>query len=298
MTYGIKIAKPGKSVHSTDMRDLSVDMNTFSMFKLHSTQSTTVTLNAGDSEASTTISHGLGYVPAFLVYYKRSDESVERLLPDIPFGVDPNLYPWAYATNTGVTVGYAYNQPYNQIVKDTFNTCYTSMGGGTNSFTGFGKLVGPATHYGGFQYQNVVIANSTPITSASLEYTSGDGDDPPGNDTKVITYGIDKDTCPDFGSDMGYDKTTASTAQNVSTLTDGQSFGINVTGQVQEIINRAGWTSGNNMGFYTFDNGTSETDLPTYKSTYGSNIVKLTITLTGSLTISFRVIIFKDKIAD
>lgn len=94
MTHGIKIAKPGKSVHSTDMRDLSVDINTFSMFKLHSSSTTSVSFSAGDTEKSSTVSHGLGYVPAFLIYYKRSDESVERLLPDIPYGVGFDYYPW------------------------------------------------------------------------------------------------------------------------------------------------------------------------------------------------------------
>ena len=144
MTYGIRIAKPGKSVDSTDMRDLSVDMNQFSMFKLESSTSTSVTLNEDQTEVSTTVSHSLGYVPAFLVYYKRSDESVERLIPDVPASVGFDFYPWAYATTTGITVGFSAATPYNRqtiAVSDMWNQYW-----GDSDFF-LGKLGGTGSYY-------------------------------------------------------------------------------------------------------------------------------------------------------
>ncbi len=291
MTYGIKIAKPGKSVYSTDMRDLSLDLNTFSMFKLHSSGTTSVTLNAGDSEKSTTISHGLGYVPAFLVYYKRSDESVERLLPDIPYGVDFDFYPWAYATTTGVTVGYSSVDPYNQVICAMTDGYLNS---GTNALIGVGNHPSLGSYDCGYRFGVVPIDKNATIVSASVDFyiASKTGS----NDVYMKTWGIDEDNVGSFGSDLGKTKTTAEVTQNTGAGTSSY-FGINATSIVQEITTRSGWVNGNAMGFYTFNNGTAS-------GSYVLDVIGslpdtfLKITTGGSITVSFRVIIFKDKIAD
>lgn len=294
MTYGIKIAKPGKSVHSSDLRDLSVDLNTFSMFKLHSTSTTSVTINGGDSEKSATVSHSLGYVPAFLVYYKRSDESVERLIPDIPYGVDFDFYPWAYATTSGVTVGYSCKDPYNQV---------EATGNINNIHEDFwyepaqsGIIVGTSEGGNGYdsaiRFSNVTLAKDQSISSAQVELNhvfSG----PTNSDTRYKIYGIDEDDIGD-GFASNSTKTDAYDERTQSKQGDFFNFATDVVDQVREIIARSGWTSGNHMGF-TFNNNGSPTGAyigDNYDTTIALKVVK-----SGSLTISFRVMIFKDKIA-
>ena len=70
---------------------------------------------------------------------------------------------------------------------------------------------------------------------------------------------------------------------------------MNVTGQVQEIVNRAGWSYGNMMGFKFYDNG-SPANVRAYDDPDIGSDSKLTITYGGGATLNFRVIIFKDKI--
>jgi len=114
---------------------------------------------------------------------------------------------------------------------------------------------------------------------------------------KIKTYGIDEDNTADFSSSpMGRDETTSVTTQNVSVPSAGNYFGINVRDQVAEITTRSGWSSGNSLGFKIFDNGSpdsvwTEDDQPT-----GINS-RLEIIYGDSTTITFRTIIFKDKIA-
>jgi len=291
MTYGIKIAKPGKSVHSTDLRDLSVDMNTFSMFKLHSSSTTSVSFSAGDTEKSATVSHALGYVPAFLVYYKRSDESVERLLPDIPYGVDFDYYPWAYATTTGITVGYTYATPFNRTIVTGDNA-----GIREELWTGSaGLIVGNVSGSGkssAIRLASVPVPKNGSFTLANLEIKhvfSG----PTNSDTKYKIYGIDEDNVG-TGFDWNYAKTSAYDARNQAKVGSWWNFGTDVLDQVNEITTRAGWSSGNAMGFiFTEDGSASDAYIGDDTDTYP----ELTIDTSGSLTISFRVIIFKDKIA-
>ena len=102
------------------------------------------------------------------------------------------------------------------------------------------------------------------------------------------------DDCPTFGSDLGQAETTANTTQSVA-APQGERFGITVTSLVQEIVNRAGWLSGNNLGFYINDNGSASN---AYVSTYSAAPdIHLTIKKSGTATVDFRCIVFKDKIS-
>lgn len=66
MNYGVKIAKSGKSVSSTDPRDFIFNSD-YSTIKIYEENSVSITVNAG---ASTTISveHGLDFVPMCWVF--------------------------------------------------------------------------------------------------------------------------------------------------------------------------------------------------------------------------------------
>jgi len=286
-TPRIRVAKPGKSIFSSDVRDFRFDER-YAMFKYHSTTNTSVTLNAGDTEASATVSHALGYTPAFIAYYKRSDESVWRILPDIPYGVGFDVYPWAYATTTGVTVGYTSATPYRQfdtIVSDG----YTNWG--TNAVIAAGQYDGGSWDCG-YRFGSVAVAKNAGIASATIEFRidtkQGSGD------VSIKTWGIDEDNVGSFGSDLGKSKTTAETSQNVA-AGSGSYVGINVKSIVEEITTRSGWSYNNAMGFYTFNNGTPNGRYISDGLGMGDDTF-LRIALSGSLTVSFRVIIFKDKI--
>lgn len=293
MTTGIKVSKPGESIFSNDIRNLSFHHD-YTMLKYHSNTTTTSTLNAGDTESSATVSHSLGYVPAFLVYYKRSDESVERLIPDIPYGVGFDLYPWAYATTTGITVGYSSADPYNQISILTTDYYNSSTGRG-NVYTGNHPVSG--TLNGAMYFPGVTLNKDQSIVSAGIDYrvySKGSGT----GDVLMRTTGIDEDNTGDFsGYPFGRDQTTASTSQSQSLGSTPFTFEVNVKSQVEEIIARAGWSSGNAMAFLVLDNGSPSDVYVGDGLGAGIDVSKLIITKTGSLTISFRVIIFKDKIA-
>ena len=287
-TPRVRVAKPGKSIFSSDVRDFRFDER-YAMFKYHSTTNTTVTLNGGDTEKSSTVSHALGYVPAFIAYYKRSDESVWRILPDIPYGVGFDMYPWAYATTTGVTVGYTSANPYN-MVSYSFSDYWSSFdnlndhwSAGKTSF-GFG---------GAFRFTGIALNKNQSISAAAVEVgVTAKGAS--AGDIKMKHYGIDEDNTGNFSSDpMGRSKTTAVTTQNHSPATPNYNFSFDVKAQVEEIIARNNWASGNAIGFITNDNGSADNVWVVARNSTNT----LFITKSGSLTVSFRVIIFKDKIA-
>lgn len=288
-TPRIRVAQPGKSIFSTDIRDFRFDER-YGMFKYHSTTNTSVALNAGYTEASATVSHALGYTPAFIAYYKRSDESVWRILPDIPYGVGFDMYPWAYATTTGVTVGYTSAIPYNRItvtgdnsgIREELWTGSAGIIGGNASGSGYSSAI---------RFWGVPVAKNGSFVSASLEIKdifSGSST----SDTKVKLYGIDEDNVG-TGFDWNYAKTTAVTNRSQNPNSGRWNFSIGVLDQVNEITSRSGWTYGNAMGFIFNDDG-SPTNA--YIGDDTNSYPELQVTISGTLTVYFRVIIFKDKI--
>jgi hypothetical protein len=296
-TFGLKVSKTGASVGSTDVRDLIFHHN-YTMLKYHSNTSTSVTLTEDQTEASTTVSHNLGYVPAFLVYYKRSDESVERLIPDIPYGVDFDYYPWAYATTTGVTVGYSYKTYFNRATytaTDYYNTYW-----GDNSAYLIGRTGAPPTidgstgRNGAVRFTNVAIAGADTITRAKVYLYAGNKN---GSSSLVVrwhNYGIDEDNTASFGDPFGRDTTTATSYQERTVPGLGDYVEVDVLDEATEIKNRVGWSSGNAMGFTFIEDG-GDDSASFWDTTPPYSYMELT--KDGSLTVYFRVIIFKDKIA-
>ncbi len=66
MTYGIKIAKSGKSVSSTDPRDYIFNSE-YPTLKIYEENSTSVTVGAGSS-TTVSVTHGLSFVPMCWVF--------------------------------------------------------------------------------------------------------------------------------------------------------------------------------------------------------------------------------------
>jgi hypothetical protein len=300
--WGIKITKPGTAVTTTDPR-LQLLNTKYTMLKFHSITDTTVTINAGSATGSATVSHSLGYVPAFMAFAYGSDPWVQQLddagqiIPiytSLKSG-NPNIE--SYVNSTGVTTTVTLPENYNEYRYDWTNPSdlYDDKFG-ARSYTVTGHKDGIGRSHA-IKFDGVAVGQGSTIVSANLDhYAETRWVSSPAQDMKLKTYGIDTNTCDSFDSNpMGRDKTTAVTSQTQVVPATGEYFGTNVTSQVQEIINRAGWSSGNDIGFLVFDdNGPDGNAL---EDDSANHKLSITTRVAGSITFKIRVIIFKDKIA-
>ena len=105
------------------------------------------------------------------------------------------------------------------------------------------------TTVAGVRFQNVTIPPGAVINAATLSMKKpGFGD--PGGATTLI-YGIAEDNTADMSTDpKGRTKTSASTAYNFPSFTVANTVYTSgdISAQIQEIVNRAGWASGNALG--------------------------------------------------
>lgn len=140
-----------------------------------------------------------------------------------------------------------------------------------------------------FRFPSVNIAQGTAIGSASFTFDQLQNYTGLGNLGNVTLFGQAIDNAPQFavtsGDISGRATTTASVAG--STIVDGPGgFPVNVTAIVQEILNRAGWVSGNAIVIIFKGNGTGSTNFAQpYMWDYFSGTVyhaKLTINLPSS----------------
>lgn len=76
--YGIKIAKPGKSIDSTDPKDY-IFWSKYQTLSLYSKVTTSITLPAGQQSATVTITHNLGYYPHVWVFANDCGNRYSRL---------------------------------------------------------------------------------------------------------------------------------------------------------------------------------------------------------------------------
>lgn len=286
--WGIKVTKTGKGVTSTDLRDLLMHSN-YSMFKYHLDTTTTMTINAADTSKTVTVPHNLGYVPAFLVY--SNDSTYTTLLPQrrsYYTGEDEHIFATADSTNIYIK--------WKSIVPYLRNTYYAtdSWSSAIERYsTSIGNYGDP---FGGLScallFENLPVTRTETISSAVMDFSvtlKGSN-----NDVKMRTYGIDEDNTSSFGGyPLGRTTTSAYKEQAQSSAGTPFTFGINVIDMFNEVRTRGGWASGNNMGFLMFDNGTTT-------GAYffgGYSDCKLTIQRSGTLSYSFRILVFKDKIA-
>lgn len=292
--YGIKVSKEGKSIDSNDSRDLLMSSK-YPMFKYHDVQSSSFTFVPGDSEKFADVSHNLGYVPAFIAYMQDLNDTSKLMFMMSPPPTDFGLAPFAYADSAKIRIGLAllgflYNQV-NQFYSDRWETHFSS-----NTFFEIGNRSDLGfTQEGAYRFTNITIAQGTTITSAVLSsYVSFKGTS--SSNTKVKIYGILETNTASFSSSpMSRTKTTAFTSENVALPSTGQYSNHDVTTQLQEIINQAGWAYGNAAGFI-FLNDSSPSDA-WWQDSSGGSTSHLTVTFGGNTTINFKVIIFKDKIA-
>ena len=108
---------------------------------------------------------------------------------------------------------------------------------------------------GAMRFLNVTIPKDTSVNLAKLMFRI---DNHEGGGVKFKVYGIDEDNTANFSSyPFNRAKTTASTSVEWGSPSSGSWAEIDVQGIVNEIVSRASWSSGNAMGFFFSDNGTS-----------------------------------------
>lgn len=118
-----------------------------------------------------------------------------------------------------------------------------------------GRLAGGARTYVGLRFQTIGVPRGATIVSATLTMDVMVVNNSP----DINVYGDDVDDAPPWSSPGsrvkdGLSKTTAVT--NITPASYGP-YPISVASIVQEIVNRPGWVSGNNMRFGLFNNATS-----------------------------------------
>ena len=283
-THGIKVSKAGFDVENSDIRNLILHSD-YDMFKYHSTLSGDIIIATGDQTGTLELTHGLGYVPAFLVY---KDNSL--FTPDTI----------AYADTNKIYITQDLGSPYNEtdLNYTANNVRYDTRPGVFGNGLAYyaGNWLG-STDSSGFLWEGVEIPQGQTISSANfrLEHiavSAGNGN----NHVNFKIWGIDEDN----DTDMSGSKTDAYVAIERASVSPWAEQQMDVTGIVQEIVNRGGWNSGNNISIVMEDNST-----PNYGFLYTLNPptvtdIKLEIVMysgSGSLTSNFKVVVFKDKIA-
>lgn len=291
--YGIKVMKEGYDISDTDIRNILMSSK-YPMLKYHSDNTGSVSFNPGESDKYIEFTHGLGYTPAFIAFYEYGGRIYNVNAIQAVGAGTAGAYAWS--NSTVVRVGFAFTgRAYGEkrFTISSNDDVYDAYWGLVGWFL-LGKESGNARN-GAVRFRNVGIAKNEPISSATLtiefEFNSGAN-----KDLKSIVRGIDEDNTADFtgGAPMDRSSTDANTT-NSTNLSSNTKVNVNVTGQVQEITTRAGWASGNSMGFQLRDNGSD--DGVYIEDDYGTGATtNLTVFSGSALTVNFRVIIFKDRL--
>lgn len=145
----------------------------------------------------------------------------------------------------------------------------------------------------GFRFPSITVAQGATVSSAVLKFDLLNNYSGVGTVSTTTVYGEAADTSAAFaatGSNIsGRSRTTASVAGSTlnDTNTQFQTTGITVTSIVQEIVNRAGWSSGNALAILFIGNGSSGNFVQPYMWDYfsGTYLARLTITTGAAATV-------------
>lgn len=276
--YGIKVSQPGYDVKTCDPQYLvfSSKYPTLRVF----TQGNGQILNS--TGRTVTITHGLGYVPAFLVHSRVDAIYAAGYFSSDDFFINPLTYPAGGCHIERDVVSWADTDKLYIKCEEDFGNNYYSTGnlgiggpttdysyslggawGGSGTFA-IGRKSGE-NYEGAIRFRNVTIAKNEAIVSADLLIYCGSVT---GNQTIRHRFsGIDEDNTADFsGNPFGRTRTTA--GDNFSYTISGTPTYISVGCQsiIEEITTRAGWASGNAIGFIFKAEGT-DSDNNTYITT-------------------------------
>lgn len=286
--------KEGYGVDSTDIRNILMSSK-YTFLKEYTTSTGSSTISAGNKTCYVDFSHSLGYIPFFLAYVSVSslEDGKERMIPAyswgsvISGGYSIAAFSNAYANSSIIRCSYELTNPYNKFSYNADQIYHELDSGSVNILAGNASGNGYSS---AVRFPNVVVNQSETVVSAQINWTdqvSG----PTNLDTKMKVFGLDYDNCPDVTTSLT--RTDAYISQSQSKVSGTFGFNSNVKSQLEEIIARSGWSSGNRMGF-SIDNDGSPTDA--YVGGTNSSFATLDIIRSGTITVNFRVLIFKDKI--
>ena len=296
--FGIKVTNDNSDIGTADPRTISMSSQ-YTMFKIHSDGTQTGTITPGNSTGTITFTHGLGYVPAFWVYVVDSDGK-QRIADHTPESIDVLGGYGAYAGTNTITCIYNLGYNWNEIKTGQWSDAIDSSG---NFRLQVGREGGGTNYDCGVMWENVTNTNFIFGTLVNLPQGATIGTafidfqvDAKGTSTAdgtIKCLGIDRSNLVEL-TDLGNAETAAVGTQTVANIAVGEGFGIPVTAQVQEIVDRVDWVSGGNMGFHI--RRVDSPDDKWFRDTTTDPDTSLTIRKTGNATFSFRVVIFKDKV--
>ncbi len=283
--FGLKIMKMGyDALTDNDIRHMILSSK-FPFLNYHGQASGTISWATGDSNIKyVDIAHGLNYIPLVIGYRGNIDDfeagGGQTILPNshtAASGDTITFYPYVDSTNIRIKLNmndvFYFGGGYDDYNYSQFNSeSYTS------DYIIIGKKSG-TTYWSEIYFQPTIDQGET-IKSASLQINV-DSKGAGSGDLKTHTHAYDD----------SWSYTTAYKNNQNSLPTAGEWIGIDVKDLVQEMVNRGSWASGNIMGFLLEDNGSNDN---VWLKSYAA---QLTITLDRGLSVQYRVIVFKNKIA-
>jgi hypothetical protein len=256
--YGIKISQPGYDVNIATPDQLAFSSK-YKTLKISSNGSGTV--SSSTDGGLVTIAHNLGYTPVFLVHVDPGQLGNFYIAPYTPSGIFGTTFISAYADNTNL-----YIKAVADTTTDTYYLDSTVAQSMAREVEGVGYLTGGWAigndasgnyRYGAVRFLGIDLDKSESFTSATLglyvyydQYGSGP--------VKMTVWGIDEDNtgaCDAGTAATARDKTTASDNYQ-ATVSQGNTWSVDVSDQVAEITSRAGWSNSNALGLMFWDNGT------------------------------------------
>lgn len=313
--YGIKVSKPGYDVKTAAANNL-VFSSEYSTLRVKQQGSGTVKHSTG---RTVTIAHNLGYVPMFLVhstpaelwsygggFYQSGDYFINPVVPVVTGACHLGRGVTAYADDTNLyievedDVGWDYFHPSTSVSED-YAYEYNSGGYWTDyTIVGYSSSSSSAMK-GAMRFNNVDISQGTSLVRAEWGFYITDRDG--SSNVKTTIYGIDEDNTGAFNSGTAATARTKTSASSSpicdSGLGSGSLWRVGVKNQVQEIINRGGWSSGNSLGLIIEDNGTNTSEGNLIKD-YGSGGFYCQYsslrTMTNDDLIDYKYTIFYNKI--
>jgi len=293
--FGIKVSTPGYGITTSDVRQLIMSSK-FSMLKYHDDLSSSVTFAPGDYHQYHDFSHSLGYVPAYLAYYKW-DGKTYNINAGVATGVGGGIYSYSWASSSVIRVGIVFTgQPYNgrnflQSMQDCYDDSFS-----TRAYYCVGRDSG--NRKGAVLFNSVGISKNATIDSASLSLIVQErvGSN---TDIKFDVWGIDEDNTNDFGSNNPFERSKTSATSYKQGNIDNSRFDIDVKSIVEEITTRSGWSFGNRMAFLMEPRSGTPDNVRFYDNinSGSDSYLKIVAHWGSSMTMGMRTIIFKDKIS-
>lgn len=292
--YGIKVSKPGYSVLTATPEQL-IFSSKYMTPRVHFQGSGQMTHTGG---RTITIAHNLGYIPLFQVH---SDVAAVPIAAGVYYPLpyiqnqpyyakhyDQNILVWADTTNLYIKAesDFGYVSFYD-------NDAYEESAYNFRDYFAWGHNVPTwGDMRGAVRFGSVAVPKNSTIYDARLEVESiqrvGS------NQMYWACYGIDEDNTGDFSSNPIGRPKTSYRHRPEGNPSNGSGISWGVTGAMQEIVNRSGWSSGNNMGFLCVEDGDG---LSPSGNSIWSDIGNMTLrVLFTNILLNYKYTIFKDKV--